>query len=134
MRVDVFEGVVDYREAVDWDAVGLTVADGEEGWYENLAGNSAYERLVDFQRRHLKRIRICGRTKRWWDSDLSKQVKAVRRARRRWVSCGNRNIFRAEVSKMKRLVKERKDQCWRTFCEKSGMQSPWEVVRWARDP
>ena len=35
---------------------------------------------------------------------------------------------------MKRLVKEKKDRCWRAFCEESELQSPWEVVRWARDP
>ena len=35
---------------------------------------------------------------------------------------------------MKRLVREKKDRCWRAFCEDSGLQSPCEVVRWARDP
>ena len=111
VRVDPLVSVVDMREAVDWDAVALTVAEEEKGWYEGLVGGSAYERLVDFRRRHLKRIRICGRSKRWWDSDLSCQVRAVRRARRQWVSCGNRNVFRAEMSRMKRLVREKKDRC-----------------------
>ena len=124
VRVDTLVGVVDAREVVDWDAVALTVADEEEGWYEGFAGGSAYEKLVDFCRRQLKRIGICGRSKRWWDSDLSDQVKAVRRARRRWVSCGNRNLFCEEVSRMKRLVRETKERCWRTFCEESGLQSP----------
>ena len=114
--MDALEGVVDSREAVDWDAVALTVADEDEKWYGDLVGDSTYERLVDFRRCHFKRIRICGRRKRWWDSDLSDQVQAVRRARRRWVSYGNRNVFRAEVSKMKRMVKEKKDRCWRTSC------------------
>ena len=93
VRVDVLEGLVDYREAVDWDVVAVTVADEEGGWYEGLTGDSAYERLVDFRRRYLKRVRLCGRSKRWWDSDLSEQVREVRRARRQWVSCSNRNIF-----------------------------------------
>ena len=35
---------------------------------------------------------------------------------------------------MKRLVKEKKDRCWRDFCEESGLRDPWEVVRWERDP
>ena len=63
MREDALEGVVDFREAVDWDAVALTVADENEGWYGSRAGDSAYERLVDFRKRHLKRIRICDRSK-----------------------------------------------------------------------
>ena len=101
-----------------------TVTDEGEGWYGDLIGDSAYERLVDFRRRHLKRLRICGRSKRWWDSDLSEQFKVVRRARRRWVACGNRNVFRVEVLRMKRLVKEKKDTCWRAFCEDSGLRNP----------
>ena len=47
--VDALVGVVDTWEAVDWDAVALTVADEGERWYWDLAGKSAYERLVDFQ-------------------------------------------------------------------------------------
>ena len=35
---------------------------------------------------------------------------------------------------MKRMVREKKDRCSRTFCEDSGLRDPWEVVRWARDP
>ena len=87
------EGVVDEQEAVDWDTVALTVADEDGEWYGCLVGEFAYERLVDFRRHYLKRIRICGRSRRWWDSDLYDQVRAVRRARMWWVSCGNRNIF-----------------------------------------
>ena len=97
VRVNSLIEVVDTREVVDWAAVALTVAGEEEGWYEGLTGGSAYEKLVDFRRRHLKRIRICGRSKRWWDYDLSDQVRVVRRARRQWVFCRNRNVFRVEV-------------------------------------
>ena len=129
VQVAELVGVVEAREVVDWEAVKRMVADEDEEWYGGLAGDTAYERLVDFHRRHLKQIRICGRSKQWWDSDLSEQVKAVRRARRRWVSCWNRNVFRVEVAKMKRLVREKKDRCWRAFCEESGLQSPWQVVR-----
>ena len=35
---------------------------------------------------------------------------------------------------MKRMVREKKDRCWRAFCEDLGLRNPWEVVRWARDP
>lgn len=35
---------------------------------------------------------------------------------------------------MKQSVKEKKDRCCKAFCEDSGLQSPWEVVRWVRDP
>ena len=82
----------------------------------------------------MKRIRICGRSKRWWDEELTPQVKRIRRERRKVSWVGHRNVLRAEISRMKAMVKEKKDRCWRAFCEDSGLQSPWEVVRWARDP
>ena len=44
------------------------------------------------------------------------------------------NVLRAEIAKMKRIVKQKKDKFWRAFCEYSGLQSLWEVVRWARNP
>ena len=56
--VDALVRVADMREAVDWVAVALTVADEDEGWYEGFAGGSTYEKLVDFRRRHLRWIRI----------------------------------------------------------------------------
>ena len=65
MWVDALEGVADTQEAVDWDAVAVTVTDEGEVWYGDLVGDSTYERLVDFRRRHLKEIRVCGRSKRW---------------------------------------------------------------------
>ena len=82
----------------------------------------------------MKRIRICGRSKRWWDEELTAQVKHVRRERRKVSRVGHRNVLRAEISRMKAMVKEKKDRCWRALCGDSGLQSPCEVVRWARDP
>ena len=109
VAVDDLVGVVGYRDAVDWLKVQMTV-DGEgDDWYEGLVGESAYEKLVNFRWLYLKRIRICGRSKRWWDSELSAQVKVVRRERRGWRRVGHRNVLRSEIAKMKRMVKEKKD-------------------------
>ena len=47
---------------------------------------------------------------------------------------GHRNDLQAEIAEMKRMLTDKKDKCWRTYCEDSGLQSPWEVVRRARDP
>ena len=69
VAVDDLVEVVGHRDAVDWLNVQVTVEGEEEEWYEMLTGESAYEKMVDFRRLHLKRIRICGRSKRWWDSD-----------------------------------------------------------------
>lgn len=134
VAVDDVKNVVGYREAVDWLKVLITVADKSEDWYGTLVMGSAYERLVDFRKRHLKRLKICGRSQRWLDADLSRQVKAIQRERQNWCCVGHRNVLRAEITEMKRMVREKKEKCWRAFCDESGLQSPWKVVRWARDP
>ena len=121
VAVDDLEGAVRCRDAVDWMKVQVTVEGEGEDWYEGSVGVSAYEKLVDFRRRHLKRIKICGRSKRWWDSELSAQVKVVRRERRGWRRVGHRNVLRSEIATMKKMVKEKKDKCWRGFCEDSGL-------------
>ena len=46
---------------------------------------------------------------------------------------GHKNVLRLELTRMKHMVRD-KHKGWRAFCEDSGLQSPWEVVRWARDP
>ena len=32
------------------------------------------------------------------------------------------------------LIRDGKRKCWEDFCTESGEKSPWEVVRWAKDP
>ena len=64
VAVDDMEVVEGCRDAVDWGKVQLTVADEREAWYGELVGVTAYDKLVDFRSRNLKKIRICGRSKR----------------------------------------------------------------------
>ena len=39
-----------------------------------------------------------------------------------------------EWYRLRNLVQDAKPKCWQDFCTESGERSPWEVVRWARDP
>ena len=36
-------------------------------WYWELGGETEYDKLIEFRRNDLKRIRISARSKRWWD-------------------------------------------------------------------
>ena len=134
VTVNDMEVVEGCRDAVDRGKVQLTVANEREAWYGELVGATAYNKLVDFRNRHLKKIRICGRSKRWWDAELMEQVRRVRRERRRVSGVGHRNRLRSDILRMKWIVREKKDACWEVFCGDSSLQSPWEVVRWARNP
>ena len=64
VAIDGLEDVVGHRDAVDWLEVQMVVEGDREDWYEGLVCETAYEKLVDFRRAHLKRIKICGRSKR----------------------------------------------------------------------
>ena len=44
---------------------------------------------------------------------------------RRWKVC---------AEKLKKMIAEKKERCWRKYCEKNGRRDLWEVVRWAKDP
>ena len=93
VAVDDMEVVEGCRDAVDCGKVQLTVAGESEVWYGELVEVTAYDKLVDFRSRHLKKIRICGRSKRWWDAELTEQVRKVRWERRRVGSVGHRNVL-----------------------------------------
>jgi len=85
----VGEGVREERLRIDWDKLRVEVAGAEEdhekgdnGWYLRLEGITAYEKLKSLRDRHLKALVIMGRSKRWWDKELTKQLKTTRKARR----------------------------------------------------
>ena len=39
--------MTDSREVVDWDRLAVTLADEDEGWYRELVGKTAYDKLLD---------------------------------------------------------------------------------------
>ena len=61
----------DRREVVDWDRLATTLADEDEGWYGDLVGETAYDKLLNLRQKHLKLLNVCGRSKRWWTGEIS---------------------------------------------------------------
>ena len=122
---------VDTREVVDWDGLAATLADEDEKWYGDLAGRTTYDKLLDLRRKHLKLLKVCGRNKRWWNGEITAQLAVVRDHRRRH---GRNGEWVREQYRFCNLIRDGKRKCWEDFCTESGEQSPWEVVRWAKDP
>ena len=54
----------DRREVVDWDRLTATFTDEDERWHNDLVGETAYDKLLDLRRKHLKLLKVCGRSKR----------------------------------------------------------------------
>ena len=42
--------------------------------------------------------------------------------------------WKKKAAQMKWIVKEKKEKCWRRFCEEHAERDPWEIVKWAKDP
>ena len=102
-----------------------------KGWYRDLVGETAYDKLLDLRQKHLKLLRVCGRSKRWWNGEIAAQLAVVRDRRRRH---GRNGEWVRERYRLRNLIRDGKRKCWENFCTESGEKSPWEVVRWARDP
>ena len=56
---------MDTMEVVEWDGLAATLADEDEKWYGDLTGETAYDKLLNLRRKHLKLLRVCGTSKRW---------------------------------------------------------------------
>ena len=122
---------LDRREVVDRDGLAATLPDEDEGWYDGLVGVTAYDRLLDLRRKHLKLLRMCGMSKQWWNGEIAAQLAIVRDYRRR----GGRNKqWVWERYRLRNLIQEGTRKCWEDCCTQSGEKSPWEVVRCAKDP
>jgi len=131
---------------MDWDKLAAEVAGAEEDhkkadnrWYQRLEGTIAYEKLKSLQDSHLKAMVITESSKRWWDEELTEQLKTTRKARREKLGDGmtqreRRIRWQAEKEKMRTLVREKKKECWQKFCKEHGKKDPWEIVKWAKDP
>ena len=116
---------------VDWDRLAATLTDEDERWYNDLVGETTYDKLLDLRRKHLKLLKVCGRSKRWWNGEISTQLAVVRDHRRRY---GRNGMWVKERYKLRNLIRDGKRKCWEDFCTESEAKSPWEVVRWAKDP
>src|SRR6266576_661072 len=110
------------KEVVDWDKVDETVGKGKKeeeknnSWYWELKGETEYDKLVEFRQNHLKKIKLSSKSKRWWDDELTKQLKTVRRAKRG----GKEKRVLNRTHRIERVNR------WKA--------EAWEIVRWAKDP
>ena len=123
-------GRTDRREVVDWDRLEATLADKDEGWYGGLKGVTAYDKLMDLRRKHLKMLSLCGRSKWWWNGEIAAQLATVRDHRRRY---GLHRQWVKERYRLRNLIQDGKRKCWVDFCTESGEKSLWKLVRWAKD-
>ena len=76
------------QEKIDWDILGgelhMAEEDEQKGdfhWYDQLEGNTPYKKLKLLRQACSSTMRITEKSKRWWDKELSDQLKITRDAR-----------------------------------------------------
>ena len=117
----------------------------EDKWYDNLPGDSAYGKLKSLRTQCLKNSRQGKWAKRWWDDEVSAQCKAVRKTGRCGVGPGARGsekekergrvqTWKTEKARLKRVVQEKKKECWQRYAEEQSWDDVWELVKFAKDP
>ena len=124
-------GRVDGREVIKWDKLAILLEDEDEGWYRDPVGATAYNKLLDLRQKHLKKLRVCGRSKCWWSGKIAAQLVVMRNHHKR--HCRSADWIR-ERYRLRSMIQAGKRKCWEDFCTESGEKSLWEVVRWAKDP
>ena len=102
----------DRREVVDWNRLAATLTDEDERWYNDLVGETAYDKFLDLRRKHLKLLKVCGRSKRWWNWEISAQLAVVRDHRRRY---GRNGEWVKERYSLRNLVQDGKRKCGEDF-------------------
>jgi len=77
------------REKIDWAILGVKLEmteedekNGDFSWYDELEGETPYEKIKLLRQACCTTMRITERSKKWWDKELSEQLKITRNARR----------------------------------------------------
>jgi len=117
------------REKIDWHILGgelnMAEEDEEKGdfhWYDELEGDTPYKKLKLLRQACCSTMRITEKSKKWWDEELTEQLKITRDTRRGKGS--NRSLdqvarikrWKTEKDKMRILVREKNKECWQAFC------------------
>jgi len=102
---------------------------GIDLWYEKLECNTAYDKRKFWRSRYLKIMEVTERSKKWWDQELTEHLKTTRKARREKIVDGLTQAdrvkrWKTEREVMRRMLRQKKKECWHSFCEENGDKDP----------
>ena len=69
---------------INWLGMKLAVEEEDwspevrEAWWKAMSGEMSYDKLLTWARRFIITQTISGRSKKWWDEEVARQVKVVR--------------------------------------------------------
>ena len=78
---------------------------------------TAYDKLLCLRRKHLKLLRVCGKSKRWWNGEIAAQLTVIRDNRMRY---GRNREWVREWYRLRNLIRDRSGRVGRTFAQNRG--------------
>ena len=99
----------------------------QEAWFTSLTGDTPYDILKHLVAESQRVMKFNERSKRWWDKELSEQVRKVAAAGRgeKGESSMENNTMRwkkwkGEKVNLKWMIREKKQNCWQKFLKEHG--------------
>jgi hypothetical protein len=136
----------DHERVVGWNLAGMTEEDleaAEELWRE-LAKERAHlgaectadeveheaawcqEAMSSVLNATAKKIRICARSKRWWNADIKERRKAVGREKRR----RNSGEAARAKAKLQKSIRQSKSKMWSEYLQNLRGAEVWRAARY----
>jgi hypothetical protein len=139
-------------ERIRWDINGMSEDDKDEAELLRLEASETRPILDDFSfcediesetlwieenfqkilNQKARRIRLCARSKRWWNDTIDANHKAVSQAKRRQHELGGKDRLRAARKAMKTEIRKAKREMWQTFLGNAQLDDVWRALEFTK--
>jgi hypothetical protein len=90
------------------------------------------ETLTNILNQKARRIRLCARSKRWWNDTIDAKRQAVSQAKRRQHESGGADRLRAARKAMKTEIREAKREMWQNFLSNAQRDDVWRALEFTK--
>jgi hypothetical protein len=88
--------------------------------------------LTDILNQKARRIRICARSKRWWNADIDSKRKAVGRAKRKLREEGGAERLKSARKDLKSEIRKAKRKMWQDFLINAKQYDVWRALEFTK--
>ena len=84
---------------------------------------------------HAKKVRICARSKRWWNEDIAKERREAARARKEWQQARTEEAwenYKGCRNSLVAAIRRARKEHWEAFLGESSGEDLWTVIRYTR--
>jgi hypothetical protein len=90
------------------------------------------ETFIQILDKKARRLRLCARSKRWWNEIIEAKRKALSRAKRRQYEEGGLERFRNAQKEMKNEIRKSKRKMWQNFLMNAQCDDVWKALEFTK--